>query len=225
VSGETIRRDEAGKIGIGASIKNDEQSLNAFLNFLELLHILGYESFILLIDEFEYLFSRGGQQGAQFLNTFRFLYDRALERLSGGENLANPIFVPACSIFTWNEKIKKASEEALGTQPFKDRAQEPIVLPPFNHTETRLLIRDRLDKWRIDTSDKKRIGVFPFVDEKGDDYPFDFITKISNNGLPRHILRRTATILELAYERNYASIGLKEVELLARDLGFEPTKK
>jgi len=223
VSGETISRSEAKNIEIGRSVKDDEQSLTAFLEFLKLLHILNYESFVLLIDEFEYLFARGGQQGAQFLNTFRFLYDRALERFSRGEKIANPLFVPACSILTWKQISEDAERQVMGTKPFVDRSQEAIPLPPFDHKETKELVFGRLDRWRIDRSDKSRLGLFPFVDGGGND-PFDFITKV-NTGLPRLILKNTATMLDEAYERKFENIGLKEVKTLARDLGIEHSEE
>lgn len=223
-SGETISKNEAGKIKVGQSIKNDEQSLTAFLDFLAFLNIIDYQSLVLLIDEFEYLFAKGSKKGAQFLNTFRFLYDRALERFSSGEDIANPIFVPACTIFTWREISSEAVNQALGTKPFVDRSQDAITLQPFTAEETRKLMQGRLDKWRIDRSDTKRMGLFPFVDEKGDNNPFDYIAKV-NDGLPRLILRNTATMLDRAYEKKYERIGLKEVKDLVRDLGIVLTKE
>jgi len=218
--GDTIDRSDAKGLRVRRSIRGDEQSLVALMNLLRLLFVLGYHSMVFLVDEFEYLFARGSQKGAQFLNTFRFLYDRALDRLSEEGGIVNPIFVIACSVVTWDEIVKDAERLALGTKPFVDRSIEPITIPPFDPQETRALIQGRLERWRMNPRDKDRTGLFPFVDDE-ENNPFEQIMKISRGGLPRMILTNSGLILDEALDKGYNVIGRKEVQAFAQSHGFE----
>lgn len=217
--GSTIGRHDAESIGVKRSIRDDEQSLIALANLLRLLFVLGYDCMVFLVDEFEYLFARGSNRGAQFLNTFRFLYDRALDQISKEGDIANPIFLFACSIITWNDIVKDAEKQTLGTKPFIDRSMEDITIPPFTAKETREFMLTRLEKWRISDKNKNQIGLFPFSDDKNDN-PFELITKISD-GLPRRILKNSALILDDALNSSYEVIGAKEVQTIVQSQGLE----
>jgi len=215
IRGDTIDRSETKDIGVRRSISDDKQSLNAFLSFLKMLYILDYKSLVLFVDEFEYLFAKGSRRGADFLNKFRFLYDRALERLSYKDDIANPIFIVACSPLTWNLIHGYAKDTELGIKPFYDRTVEgEINLKPFSKQETKDFVLLRLEKWRINKSDKDRIKLFPFVDS-GENDVIPSIRKVSG-GLPRNILRYTAIVLQKAYDQGYKTIGRAEYETLLK---------
>jgi len=215
LKGESIYASQMKKIEVSTKITTDEKAGYMLIEFLKLLKILGYRALIVLIDEFEYIFTATGtKRSAQLIVTFKDLYDKVNEMIQLGQDTTKPIFIIACTPGSWNEGIPSLMEKVGlgGIRPFWERIHKAYPIEPFNVEETRALIISRLEKRRIreDATD----ALFPFKE--------DYIKKINDicEGVPRRILKRTAFVLGIADQREISEIGSKEAEKILREYKY-----
>jgi hypothetical protein len=214
-SGSPMNASQQRGIEVKYKIDSDQRALKVLFEMLALLELLDYEAFIMLVDEFEYIFTAGGTKSVQMVVAFKEMFDKINERVgTAGRKLAKIIFVLACSPGSWDAlvKITESLTEKVGgggLRPFLDRAEgNEFNLAPFNQNETRELIETRLKKARVPNAAVESI------------YPFkpDFIPYLyeATNGAPYLILRDTALLLDRGLDEHEKHISRPFAEKVFR---------
>lgn len=177
------------------------------MDFLKLMEIVGYKALVVLIDEFENLFTLSGKKKtAEVLTTFREIYDEVNKQVHENVKLSNSVFVFASASSTQEDVLRLIHESGSGgLQAFVDRLRtDGINLPPFERKYVRELIQIKLNKYRNPPSTES--DIFPFKEDF-----IDYIHHITG-GNPRYILQYTAAIIDNASEKGYKTIGEKEAQ-------------
>jgi len=207
--GESVSQSQMKIIGVSHRIDSGDVAMTILMDILKLMKILDYKALIILVDEFENIFTLAGQRKtAQILVTFRDIYDQVNKELYDNNSISKPIIIFASSSSV-NQDVRNLIKDlgAPGLQPFVDRlVQMPFDLKPFDKKYVRELIKIKLDNCRIH---EKNIGdkdIFPFKEDF-----IDYIYEVTG-GNPRYVLQYTATILEVASEKELKFIGSKEAK-------------
>ncbi len=197
------------KLGVSSRIESEEKAQNMLLEILRLLAQFDRQGVLLLIDEWEYVFTAvGPSRQIQLHNSFKELYDRIQESKVRGETIAPAIFIFACTPTAWQENIPGLMRKVGpgGIEPFWQRIARTYNLPPFKGEETKELITSRLGERRTSRVDDP---LFPFSE--------DSVSVIHEygQGVPRRILKRSAFLLEqaLVQERDNIDASFARSEL------------
>ena len=216
----------------GSSIKQDDktykintikQSLTVLEDFLVILNSSGYDSLIILLDEFEYLINMYSEKKITSLSlTFLKIYENYLKFLSSkGDEIANMIFILACTPLAWEYLIKQkqASHKKTGgggIVPWLERigSTEPINLAPLELTAVKEIIEDRLKSVydSIDNKLKPPSSTYPFLHPEA-------IKSISKQaqGNPRKIIQLADVIFKTAFDKNVEIINGNFVERVLKE--------
>lgn len=202
-----LSKSELSELGVSKNIEDNDSAENSLVSLLEILFETGYKQTILLIDEFENIFTlTGGKKAAQILLIFREIFDRITTELKQTQkSLSQLIFVFASSSATTSD-LQKLMFEYEGVKPFYDRIlQKAFVLPGFSRDDTKQLIIKYLKSSR-----NKDIAndLFPFKD----DY-IDWVQKVSQ-GIPRFILQYSGIILDSATDRKLKEISESDAKTI-----------
>ncbi|MCD6573461.1 MAG: DUF2791 family P-loop domain-containing protein [Thermoplasmata archaeon] len=172
------------------SIDIAKEHLAAILCFMK---NLGYESLLLTIDEFEYLFSLVSKsQYSIYLALLRGLYDFPIGLDVTSDRLANMIFFIGISEDGWNklhEIEKKEISEGGPTQPLMRRVDLKTILLNFDRKNTEELIKKVLRYNRI-TKKFEENPLIPFTKDF-----VDYIYELTE-GLPSAVKVRCAQVLD-----------------------------
>lgn len=197
--GRKLSRTELAELEVASGVDDDSAAEKLFFEVLRFLHIRGVACVVLFVDEIEYIIA--GSKAGQVLTTFKEIYDRANELKIAGASLAAPVCVFASTPSAWGELVPVAgAHDAPSPAPtaFWERAEAPLVLPPFSREHTRRLIEDRLSKRR--TPGSAAVPLFPFTDAT-----VGMIHRLSQ-GIPRRILRICGYALREALEQEAGDV-------------------
>lgn len=190
--------------------------LAAILCFLK---NLGYNTLLLAVDEFEYLFSLVPKtQHAIYIALLRGLYDFpiGLTPSISREKIANMVIFIAVSEDGWESLRNLAEREAsIGgpTVPLMERVGEHFVLDTFNKEQTRELIEKRLSYNRIKGKFEDQ-PLIPFTEDF-----VDFIYEITK-GEPREVIVRCDHVLDAGLAERVKLLDRKFAERVLRERGF-----
>jgi len=206
VSGQKIPSKDLKTLGVGSTLSDSPTGLRLFFDFLKAIKIAKYESFLVLLDEFEYIPSVLGEKKiTQILNTFREIFDTfgmCLDKEPG--KYATPLFVFAISPGGW-DRLEKLEKDALkrtgggGVAPFMERISKRdfIELKPFSLNDSIELVSMRLSEARIKPSGDP---IFPFTKDC-----VEYIHKLSLNK-PRNLIQYCKIVLEESHEKGLSRI-------------------
>ena len=205
---------QLGELGIMRKIENIDIAKEHLAAVLCFMKNLGYKSFLLAIDEFEYLFSLVSKsQHSIYLALLRGLYDFPTGLHTSSDKLANMVFFIGISEDGWNklqEIEKKEISEGGPTQPLMRRVDLKTILLNFDRKNTEELIKKILSYNRL-TRKFEEDPLIPFTK--------DFVNYIYEltDGLPSAIKVRCAQVLDAGLadrvpllDREYAQKVLKE---------------
>ncbi len=221
LAGQTLLAGDIRKLGFDSPIHDSQTGISLFFDFLRVVKIAKYSSFLLLIDEFEYISTLGERKITQVLNTFREIYDKfgAYDAKHDGM-IANPIFVFATSPGGWNtlKDLDQAARKKTGgggIAPFMERVspRDMVTLGPFSSENTIELLIKRLSEVREGTV-------------KDDLYPFDrdaidYIHRSSFNK-PRNVIQYCGILLEDAVKDDLVKIDASAAEEILKKYGISP---
>jgi len=210
------------------TIRDSQTALGVLFDFQKILKAAGYNNFLILLDEFEYIPTLSTPKVTVILDTFRNVFDQyGLSESRESGKTAKIVFVFAVSPGGW-ERIKELEASAIkrtgggGFAPFMDRVNpiDIISLNPLNPKETVDLIAYRLKKHMA-----KRVKIsqslYPFTKEC-----IEFVAEASQ-GVPRDALRFCGILLEDAAEKGKEKITLEYAKKVLKELNLyvEPKAK
>nr|WP_320161400.1 BREX system ATP-binding domain-containing protein [uncultured Methanoregula sp.] len=179
-------------LGIQRKIDKIDNAKKYLAGLLIFIKNIGYNSLILTIDEFEYLFSLVPlNQRSIYIALLRGLYDLPSELRIDSTKIANLVFFIAVSEDGWVTLKNLSDKEVLyggPTVPFMDRVDLYSTLGTFNKKNTSDLISERLKHNRDGTHLNEPL--IPFTD--------DFVEYIFKNtrGEPRDIITQCGRVLD-----------------------------
>lgn len=201
-------------LGVSGKIDSEKIAKIILADLLRFMKILDYKALVVLVDEFENIFTLTGKsKSASILVTFREIYDLINKETYEGSKICKTIFIFASSSST-SEDLKELIQDIGpgGVKPFLDRLiSTPFDLEPFKKKYVRELLEIKLEKYRESKHKESTDKIFPFEEDF-----IDYILEISG-GNPRYILQYTATIVDSASDKGYKKIGKKEAELIVNE--------
>jgi len=205
IGGKLLKKD-LDELGVQSPITDSHTSLMLFFEFLRLLNLTGYSSFLLLLDEFEFIATLGDKKITQILQTFRQIFDDFGSYVSKykGE-IAKPICMFATSPGGW-DKLKELEANArkktggAGIAPFMERVspKDIIRLAAFSEEHSIELVKLRLSEKRTTSVNDP---LFPFTKEA-----VRYVHGLSFNK-PRNIIQYCGILVEDALE-----LGLDKID-------------
>lgn len=167
--GQKLGAKDFEQLGVDYAITDSPTSLALFFDFLRVIKQGGYNNFLLLIDEFEYLAAQGDKKIIQILNTFRQIFDDFGDYSKGHSGtVAKPHFMFATSPGGWERltELEIALTKKIGgagIAPFMRRLSKRnmITLDPFTKEKTLELVKLRLSEVRIK---EPKDPLFPFTE-------------------------------------------------------------
>jgi hypothetical protein len=190
-----------------------------FFDFLRLIKAAGYNNFLVLVDEFEFLATLGDHKIVQVLNTFREIFDDF-----GGyyqkydAKIAKPLFMFAVSPGGWErltnlETALTKKTGGAGIAPFMRRLNPRyrIVLDPFTSEKTLELVKTRLEESRTKKSEDP---LYPFTGEA-----VDYIHSLSLFR-PGNSIQYCGIVLEDALIENIGIISLLDAKRILKKYGI-----
>jgi hypothetical protein len=224
ITGEKLSAKELRQLELTSPITDSPTSLVLFFEFLRVIKSARYSSFLLLLDEFEYITTQGERRITQILNTFRQIFDGFGDydaRYSGA--IAKPIFMLATSPGGWDSlkeleaaSIKKTG--GAGIAPFMERLspRDMIQLKAFSLEHTIELVGVRLSEMR---TAKVADPLFPFTRKA-----VEFIHSVSFNK-PRNVIQYCGILLEDAAREGLEKIDEKDARRILEKYGVYATEK
>jgi hypothetical protein len=188
------------KLGILRKIEDIDVAKEYLAGFLFFLKKLGFQSLLLAVDEFEYLFSLVSRSEHNiYLALLRGLYDFPTGlniRIPIG-SLANMVFFIAVSEDGMRRLQEMEKQERSGggpVQPLMDRIDDTILLGLFDRKVTEELVEKRLKFNRIEGKFEEE-PLIPFTEDF-----VDFIYKKTNGEL-RGIITICGQVLDAGLEK------------------------
>lgn len=196
------------------SIDIAKEYLAAILCFMK---NLGYKSFLLSIDEFEYLFSLVSKsQYTIYLALLRGLYDFPTGLDITSDKLANMVLFIGISEDGWNkfqEIEKKEISESGPTQPLMRRVDLKTTLLNFDRENTEELIKKVLHYNRV-TEKFERDPLIPFTKDF-----VDYIYEVTG-GLPSAVKVRCAQVLDAGLADRVPLLTREYAQKVLEERGF-----
>jgi hypothetical protein len=220
LSGIEVTASELKASGL-KTLKDSQTALEILFDFQRILKAAGYNNFLILLDEFEYIPTLSTPKVTIILDTFRNIFDRyGILESREPNTLAKIVFVFAISPGGW-ERMKDLEASAVkrtgggGIAPFMDRISkiDVINLNPLTPKEVEDLVKYRLEKHRI-KGEKVPHPLFPFTKEC-----VEFIASVSQ-GVPRVVLQYCGILLEDAAEKGKEEITLEYAKEVLTELGL-----
>jgi len=206
-------------LGITYNIDSDDSAESVLYEFLKLLKLLDHQGLVILVDEFEYIFTVGKAKSIQFVVAYKLLRDKVNERVSTRHDLAGLIFVLACSPGVWEKLVEFSKTYEIekggpGLAPFMERVRILPELETLTDQETSELIESRLSKARIPSREGKVDRLYPFTKK----YP-PYIREKSS-GRPRQIITYSSYIIEDSLKLGKDEISDDLAEKILRERGL-----
>lgn len=221
--GETLNSKEQKKLQISSKKIDDLDDAKKYLaSWLIVMRGLGYKAILILVDEFEYLFSLvNSTEQQKYMALLRSLHDLSDETGIMQDEMANLIFFFATSNDGW--KLFDVSEErSRGIKPgplsaLKRRLGDVTVLEPFDKEKTKELIEIRMkyDRVRKKFEDKPLI---PYTEDF-----VDFIYELTN-GNPHLVLTRCDHVMDAGLSERIETLDARFAESVLKARGFYYTK-
>ena len=184
------------KLEVVRKIDDIEVAKEYLTDFLYLLKSSGFSTLLLVIDEFEYLFSLVSKANQSiYLAVLRGLYDLIIQKPKT-ENIANILFFIAVSNDGWRRMQDLEKREAsIGgpINPLMRRVYSKLTLKAFSKVNTEKLIEKRLSLNRI-TGEFAREPLIPFTKDF-----VDYVYKLTG-GRPSDIITRCDHVLDVGLE-------------------------
>lgn len=220
ISGQRLYAKDLRKLELSAHLSDSPTGLRLFFDFLRVIKMARYASFLLLLDEFEYIPSIFGEKRiTQILNTFREILDSfgMLEDREPGKHV-NPVFVFAISPGGW-DRLEKLEKDALkrtgggGLVPFMERItkRDFVELRAFSLEDTTELVKLRLSEARVKPMDDP---FFPFTKEC-----IKYIHEVSLMK-PRNVIQYCKILIEDALESGTSLIDEKAARKILTRYGI-----
>lgn len=224
LTGEVASARDIKSFGLKSGIKDSSTALRYLFDFQRILKASGYDNFLVMLDEFEYVISTLGEKKiTHVLNTFKEVFDQF--SLSEGREpgrMTKIVFLFASSPGGWERLIRlvKTSEKKTGgggIAPFYDRINslDFITLAPFSLEDTKELIKSRLD---IHRANKPPDPFFPFTNES-----IELIHELGER-VPRKILEYCDILLEEAAEQGLKRITAMDAKKILEKFRLYPQK-
>ena len=193
-------------LGIQRKIDKMDNAKKYLAGLLIFIKNIGYNSLVLTIDEFEYLFSLVPlNQRSTYIALLRGLYDLPSELRIDSNKIANLVFFIAVSEDGWIT-LKNLGDKEVSyggpTVPFMDRVDLYSTLGTFNKKNTSELISVRL-KWNREEGTHVDEPLIPFTD--------DFVEYIFKNsrGEPREIITQCGRVLDMGIAQRIPKLTKK----------------
>jgi hypothetical protein len=207
------------KLGVLRKIDAIDTAKEYLLGFLILMKALGFQSFLLAVDEFEYLFSLATRSEHNlYLALLRGLYDFPIGlsvRVAAG-TYANMVFFIAVSEDGMRrlqemEKLEMATGGPI--QPLMDRITDTIILGQFDKKLTEELIQKRLRFDRL----KGRFEAQPLIP-----FTLDFVDFVyqKTNGELRAIISLCSQVLDAGLEKSVSQLDAAFAQQVAEERGL-----
>lgn len=228
ITGEKLSAKDLQQLGVASSITDSPTSLALFLEFLRVIKLAGYSSFLLLLDEFEYIAFQGERRITQILNTFRQIFDDFGEYEAKYKGIvAKPVFMLATSPGGW-DRLKELEASSVkrtggaGIAPFMERVspRDMIRLKPFSLEHSIELVSKRLSEVRTASVSEP---LYPFTRKA-----VQFVHEVSFNK-PRNVIQYCGIVLEDASEKGLRKIDQDDAKGILKKYGIyskesKPTK-
>lgn len=203
-------------LGITRKINDIEIAKEYFKGFLYLLKIARYSTLVLLIDEFEYLFSLVSKaQRDIYFALIRGLYDLPLK--VNNETIANILFFLAVSKEEYR-KMEERREIGGPIVPFLRRVYLIRELNPLKKKEVEELIELRLKYNRVRSRFEKET-LIPYTKDF-----VDFIWK-NTRGNPGDIIEQCGHVLDVGLKYRVVKLNKKFAIKALRERGIEVSIK
>jgi hypothetical protein len=198
--GEKIPQKRLDPIGISSRISEENEAHRHLLDLLRMFRCVGYDGFVLLLDELEAAYAQG-KAFTKILTWVRQWYDSVGRLMSETPDDAVPaIMCLGCAPETWN-RIKEEAEEGKikGTRgdlrAFLDRIppENEVELKALKPQEVKDLISEFLSKAHA-PGFKPTHPLYPFEEKSAND-----VYEVSQ-GVPRFAIRTSRILLREADE-------------------------
>jgi hypothetical protein len=220
LNGDPLTTPELRELGVRSRLGDSPTGLTIYYEWLSYVAIAGYHTFLLLIDEVEYIAVQSDAKVSQILNTFREMFDRgAVSPKNDPTKAAKSVFLLAISPGGW-DRLKQLEAASLrttggaGIAPFMERVspRDRITLRPFSIDDTRELLKLRLARARLATHPD---DLSPFAD--------DAIRYIHEAAFrkPRNVIQYCGIILEDALEQGLTTITRQEAKRILSAYGIQ----
>ena len=219
ITGEKLSAKDLQQLGVASPITDSPTGLVLFLEFLRVIKLAGYSSFLLLVDEFEYIAFQGERRITQILNTFRQIFDDFGEYEAKYKGtVAKPVFMLATSPGGWDrlkelEAVSVKKTGGAGIAPFMERVspRDMIRLKPFSLEDSVELVNKRLSEVRTARVSEP---LYPFTRKA-----VQFVHEVSFNK-PRNVIQYCGILLEDASEKGLGRIDQDDAKMILRKYGI-----
>ena len=204
--------------GIIKKIEDMDTLREYFISFLHILYKSGYKTFIIGVDEFEYLFSLVSKSSQSiYLALLRRIKDLHLDVPNQLEDKIVNIVLFIATSEEGYRRLKELREVEKSTggpiQPLFDRVDETTFLKPLNKLDTRKLIEKRLSLNRISRKYEKD-PLIPFSEDF-----VEYIWKLTE-GNPREIIKRCDYVLEEGLARKVKRLNKAFARAVFKEKGL-----
>ncbi len=223
ITGQKLVAKDFEQLGVDSPITDSPTSLALFFDFLRVINQAGFNNFLVLVDEFEYLATQGEKKIIQILNTFRGIFDDFGDyHKSYAGKLAKPHFMFATSPGGWERltELEAALTKKIGgagIAPFMRRLSKRnmITLEPFTVEKTLELVETRISEVRIK---ELKDPLFPFAREA-----IEHVHSVSLNR-PGNVIQYCGILLQDALEENLQRIDLIDAKRILEKYGIYSTE-
>lgn len=221
--GEKLGAKDFQQLGVDSSITDSQTSLALFFDFLRVINQAGYNNFLVLVDEFEYIAAQGENKIIRILNTFREIFDDFGDYSKRyAEAIAKPHFVFATSPGGWERltELEVALTKKIGgagIAPFMRRLskRDMVTLEPFTKEKTLELVELRLTEAQTKARiEELKDPLFPFT--KG---AIEHVHAVSLNR-PGNVIQYCGILLEDALDEGLEKIGEKDAKKILQKYGI-----
>lgn len=225
IRGERLPAKILQEYGVASPLSGSPIGIELFFEFLRAIKFGGYDNFVILIDEFEYITSVLGEKKiTQVLNTFRQIYDDFGSYDKRYNNkVAKPIFMFAISPGGWDsllelDKTARKKTGGGGIAPFMERIskKDMISLKAFSKEDSFELVQLRLKEGR---TKKVKKPLSPFTKKC-----VEFVHKVSFNK-PRNVLQYCGILLEDALDEGITEVDAKDAKRILGKYGISLEEK
>jgi hypothetical protein len=219
--GEKLGAKDFQQLGIDCAITDSPTSLALFFDFLRVINQAGYNNFLVLVDEFEYLAAQGEKKIIQILNTFRGIFDDFGDySKSCAGAVAKPHFMFATSPGGWERltELETALTKKIGgagIAPFMRRLSKRnmITLEAFTKEKTLELVEIRLSEAR---TKELKDPLFPFTTGA-----IEYVHSVSLYR-PGNVIQYCGILLEDAVDEGLGKIDEKDAKRILQKYGIYP---
>lgn len=224
VTGQKLGTKEFKQLNVDSGLVDSPTGLELLFDFLRVIKLGNYGSFLLLLDEFEYITAVYGEvKITKILNTFRQIFDNFGDyEIKYSGKIAKPVFLFAISPGGWDrlEELQKASVRRTGgggIAPFMRRIRESdkILLGPFSKEDSIELIKMRLSESRLT---KLKDELYPFTVKC-----IEYVHEVSFYK-PGDVIKYCGILLEDAVEEALHKIDRNDAKKILQKYGISSEK-